>query len=135
MKNNEKVILVCGDFNIDLLKSNDHMKTAEFVDTVFSLSFYPLILKPSRVTNDSASLIHSILVNLTDRKIKSGLLVTDVSDHLPVFAVLEMNNKLILRMERQTCNLVRVKTSEVIAALQADLKNHDWQEVYVEDTV
>lgn len=23
-------ILVCGDFNIDLFKSNDHMKTAEF---------------------------------------------------------------------------------------------------------
>lgn len=26
-----KVILVCGDFNIDLLKSNDYMKTAKFL--------------------------------------------------------------------------------------------------------
>ena len=85
---------VCGDLNIDLLKSNDHKKTAEFIDTMFSFGFYPLIIKPSRITKDSATLIDNIFVNITDGKINSGLLVTDVSDHLPVFAVLERNNKL-----------------------------------------
>lgn len=40
-----KVIWICGDFNIDLLNSNDHMKPPEFLR--FSLNFYQLILKPT----------------------------------------------------------------------------------------
>ena len=56
-KYNDKTILVCGDFNIDLLKSNDHMKTEEFVGTMFSLILHPLIVKPSRITKDAATLI------------------------------------------------------------------------------
>lgn len=59
-KHNDKVILVCGDFNIDLLKCNDHTKTTEFINVMFSLSFYPLIVKPSRITKDSATLIDKI---------------------------------------------------------------------------
>ena len=130
----DKVIFVCGDFNIDLMKSNEHIKNKEFVDNMFSLSFYPLIVKPSRITRDSATLIDNIFANVMDDKIISGLLVTDVSDHLPVFAVLEMKNKCKLRANRHTYNLVRKKSPEAILALKADLLSHDWQEVYVEDT-
>lgn len=72
--------LVCGDFNIDLLKSNDHMKTTEFVDIMFSLSLYPLIVKPSRITKDTATLLDNIFTNVTDVKTTSGLLVTNVTD-------------------------------------------------------
>lgn len=46
------------------------------------------------MTKDSATLIDNILVNINDGKINSGLLVTDVSEHLPVFAALEGKNKL-----------------------------------------
>lgn len=66
------------------------MKTAEFVNTMFSMSFHPLILKPSRITKDTASLIDNIFfINLAEGKIVSGSLLTDVSDHLPVFVVLQ----------------------------------------------
>lgn len=86
-ENHNKTILVCGDFSIDLLKSNDHMKTAEFVNIMFSLSFQSLIVKSSRTTKDAPTLIDNIVTNVIDVRIVSGLLVTDVSDHLPVFAV------------------------------------------------
>lgn len=104
-KHNDKTILVCGDFNIDLLKSNDHMKTEEFVNIMFSLSLHPLIVKPSRITKDAATLIDNIFTNVTDVKIVSGLLVTDVSDHLPVFVVLEMNKRLKVGTNTQASNL------------------------------
>lgn len=110
------------------------MKTTEFVNVMFSLSFYLLIVKPSRITEDSATLIDNIFINVTEGKIISGPVVTDASDHLPVFAVLEVNNKLKLRTNSQTNNLVRIKSPEAIMALKAELMNHDWQEVYVEDT-
>ena len=58
--------------------------------------------------------------------------MTDVSDHLPVFAVLEMNNSFNLTT-RRTYHLVREKTPKAFMAFKAALSNHDWQEVYVEN--
>lgn len=55
-------------------------------------------------------MIDNIFVNITNGKIKSDLLVTDVSDHLPVYAVLEMDDKLLSKMEGQT-NFSREKKS------------------------
>ena len=131
-KHKDDSILTCGDFNIDLLKFNDHMKTKEFVN-MFSLSLHPLIVKPSRITKDAATLIDNIFTNVTDVKTVSELLVTDV-DHLPVFAVLEMNKRLKAGTNTEISNLVRIKSWEAIMALEADLMNHDWQDVYVDNT-
>ncbi len=50
------------------------------------------------------------------------------------FAVLKRNNKLNLPEKIQTHYSGRVKTPETIAALKTGLANHDWQQVYVEDT-
>lgn len=61
-------------------------------------------------------------------------MVTDVSDHLPVFAGLGRNNKLNFPEKIQTNYSVRVKTPEAIAALKTGFAHHDWQEDYVEDT-
>lgn len=128
-----RCFFVCGDFNIDLLKSNEHAKTAEFVNTMFSLSFHPVITKPSRITLESVTLIDNICINVIDGEIEGGLLVTDISDHLPVFVVLEMNNKLALSKSKQNPSLVRIKSPESIMALKKELINYDWQRVYVED--
>ena len=108
-KHNDETILACGDFNIDLLKFNDHIKTKEFVNIMFSLSLHPLIVKPSRITKDAATLIDNIFTNVTDVKTVSELLVTDV-DHLPVFAVLEMNKRLKAGTNTEISNLVRIKS-------------------------
>ena len=52
-----------------------------------SNSFFPLINKPTRITSDSATLIDNIFTNdFSDHKI--GILLTDISDHLPVFTVI-----------------------------------------------
>lgn len=109
------MIFLCGDFNIDLLKSNEHAKTAEFVNTMFSLSFHPVITKPSRITSESATLI-IFFTNFIDGEIKIGLLMTDISDHLPVFVELEMVNKLTLTNNKQSPYLIRAKLQEVIMA-------------------
>lgn len=65
-------------------------------------------------------------MNITNGKIKSGLLVTDVSDHL---AVLDMDDKLMLKTKKTET----LSKSETILALKAQLMKHDCQEVYVED--
>lgn len=49
--NNKKMVLVCGDLNIDLLNSQEHNTTTEFINSIYSTSLYPSITRPTRITN------------------------------------------------------------------------------------
>ena len=71
------------------MKYNCHNDTKEFVDTLFSCGLYPVINKPSRITEDSATLIDNFFINTVNCNVKSGLLINDISDHLPIFVILE----------------------------------------------
>ena len=53
-KQNKKLHLM-GDFNLDLLHYSTHSPTQEFIDSLFSYGFYPLISKPTRITSHSAT--------------------------------------------------------------------------------
>ena len=73
-------IFLLGDFNVDLLNYNEHNETNEFLDSLTSNSFIPLILQPTRVDN--------IFSNVIDSDITSGNLTGTISDHLPQFAII-----------------------------------------------
>ena len=49
---------------------------------------YPLIDRPSRITENSATLICNIFTNdlITDKL--SGLIINDVNDHHPTFSIM-----------------------------------------------
>ena len=66
-----KLCALLGDFNINLLKE-DLVSTRVFLNTLYSVNFYPLITKPSRITRSSESLIDNILFNSLDYEITSG---------------------------------------------------------------
>ena len=86
VSNPYKSMFLCGDFNLDLLKYNNNLPTKRFIDMMFSLGMFPLISKPSRITDVSATLIDNIFTNELTCTTTSGLLINDISDHLPVFA-------------------------------------------------
>ena len=77
-----------GDYNINLLKHNVHLPTKNFLDTLLTYGFYPLINKPTRITTKSVTLIDNILTNVHDLHITSGIWLVDISDHLPVLTIL-----------------------------------------------
>lgn len=41
----EFMIFLCGDFSINLLNPHGHKKTLDFINTMFSISLYPMIIK------------------------------------------------------------------------------------------
>ena len=84
-----KTIFVCGDFNIDLLKLDNHSNTKHFLDTMYSIGLYPLVDKPTRITNVSATLIDNIFTNELRHHLTSGILINDINDLLPIFAIYE----------------------------------------------
>ena len=84
---NKKMLFVCGDTNIDLLSENN--TTTEFINSMYSMSLYPTITRPTRITTHSTTLIDNIFINIIDKKIVSGIIMNDATDHLPVFVVIK----------------------------------------------
>ena len=84
LKNSE--LILCGDFNIDLFNVDIHVPTAEFIYRLFSLSLSPVITKPTRVTDRSATLIDNIFVD-NSLDYRAGILSSDISDHFPIFII------------------------------------------------
>lgn len=85
----KKLIFVCGD----LLNPHEQTQTTDFITSVLCMGLYPSITLKNGITTNSATLIHNIFTNVTEGKLTGGLILTDTSDHLPVFVTLESNNK------------------------------------------
>ena len=79
---------VTGDFNLDLLQYNHHVQTQEFIDSLFSHAFLPLISNLMRLTFYTATLIDNIFTNNLSQNVINGIVLNDLSDHFPVFACL-----------------------------------------------
>jgi len=67
-----------GDMNIDLLKFEQHTKTGEYLDNLFSQGSLPLITKPTRVTSHSATLIDHIYTNKKNIQAIYDIVTTDI---------------------------------------------------------
>ena len=83
---------IMGDFNIDLLKSSGHTPTNDFLQGFYGGGFYPLISLPTRITDNTATLIDNIWTNNLEVKVESGLVTVRLSDHLPIFSFIGGNS-------------------------------------------
>ena len=89
---NVKDIIICGDMNIDLLKSNSHNESGTYLDTLLQNCFLQLVTLPTRIGNRSATIIDHISTNISDDNFDTGIIISDISDHFPVFYVRHFNN-------------------------------------------
>ena len=89
----KKMVLLAGDFNIDLLKLNKDSLTNEYFDQITNINFMPLITLPTRISTRSKTLIDNILFNQFSHGIKSGNINVSISDHSPQFAIIPFQNK------------------------------------------
>ena len=82
-----KIGYLAADFNINILNHDSHKPTSDFLETMYSYSFIPLITKPTRITAHTETLIDNVFTNNTSasRQQFPGILYNDISDHLPVF--------------------------------------------------
>ena len=53
----QKFIFLLGNFNVNLLNYNEHNQTNEFLNSLGSNTFIPLIFKPNKITSYSNTLI------------------------------------------------------------------------------
>ena len=85
--NNNKITIVAGDFNFDLLKYDYNNLTNDFLRIMCSNFFQLCMLEPTRITsNDRPSLLDNIFINTHDKEVYSGNIIDKISDHIPNFA-------------------------------------------------
>ena len=72
--------------NINFLKFNQHAQTEEFLDMFYTNNILPIITKPTRLTDHTATLIDHIYTKCL-QNFTAGILTVDIADHLPVFCI------------------------------------------------
>ena len=88
-------LTIMGDINIDLNKTNP--VSSEYVSTLSSLGFSLLINQPTRIFHNegsnivSCSTIDHLITNSGSDFTKTGILIADVSDHLPIFGLMSLS--------------------------------------------
>ena len=83
----QKKVFLLGDFNIDLMHYNELKPINEVLDSLASNSYLPHIIRPSRNTSHSRTLIDNIFSNVISKDIICGNITATISDHLPQFLV------------------------------------------------
>ena len=58
--------------------------STSFLNTMYSLSLLPIISKPTRITDNFATLIDNFFIN-EPCSFESGILIYDISDHFQIF--------------------------------------------------
>jgi hypothetical protein len=127
--NNKNIVVMAGDFNIDLAKINQHDSTLKFFNTLLIYNLIPTITKPTRVTEFSATLIDNIFINdllATNNTYVPGIIVSDLSDHFPCFLNLQLNciNPKKLKKEPK---YIRKFNSQNYATFAQLLKSINWE--------
>ena len=89
-EHSQNVILV-GDFNINLLKYSQNSHINDYLDNIFSAGYVPMITFPTRITDRTGTLIDNCFAKLSSNYDKSsaGILLNQLSDHLPYFVSFE----------------------------------------------
>ena len=84
--NHEKAIFyVSGDFNLNYFKYNACSRISCFINEIYVYGRKLLIDKSTRITHSTASCIDHFYSNDQINKIKIGILINDITDHLPLF--------------------------------------------------
>ena len=82
-KTTDKTCFLVGDLNLNLIDYQSNAKVRNFVNLIFQHSLVPIVNKPTRVTKNNATLIDYIITNsFTEQENLTGILETDISDHL-----------------------------------------------------
>lgn len=57
-------VFICRDFNIDLLNPNKHKVKGNFINTMYSMTLFSKIARPSRITSHGSTITDNILMTI-----------------------------------------------------------------------
>ena len=62
-----------------------------YINSILSHDAIPLNTKPTRISNNSSTIIDYIITNDSKHKLQSFIIKSDLTDHYPIFCVINKN--------------------------------------------
>lgn len=138
---NKYTLIAGGDFNIDMLMENSSAR--EFSTVLASNGFVNVINIPTRVTQESESLLDLLITNSSQPIAEAGALSCAISDHLPVFICINKSGLVKYRQEKAKyqwitdtalntfhSSLAQVKWDNIKTASDANVAYNQFLEVF-----
>ena len=128
-----KPFYAAGDWNLNILRYDTSKVVKYFIETIFEHSAIPTINKATRVTRKSATAIDNLITNsITNNNLESGILMTDISDHFPIFLfdkITDAQRKSKPKLENNKI-YQRSFNQENMEEFRLNLLEHDWSFLY-----
>lgn len=121
----KKELLIGSDQNLNLLQAASNKNIQNFLDINYTNGLVPVILKPTRITYDTATLIDNFYTSNKDSH-KSAILTTDISDHLPIFICFDKLYKGKLPKQALKFNMRDLSETNINKVID-DLSQIDWE--------
>jgi hypothetical protein len=126
LTNQRLPLIIGGDFNVNLLDDNDSALT--FLNSIHSIGLHPTISLPTRVSENSSTLIDNFLCDFSLLPVNSSVIKTDLSDHFMI--ELPLKDKIIPNIETKRNYCLKNKLN-----FHNKLQNTNWSHLYsINDT-
>ena len=129
----KKELVLGMDHNLDLLKAHEHHKMQQFLDLMLELELVLTIMRPTRITQSSATLIDNVFISsVLQRYFDSLILLEDTSDHMPSLVLMKqtkLRDKKPLRFKSHSLNEAKLEH------IKNGLKIKDWNGMLRSDSV
>ena len=116
---------ICLDSNINLLKPSQHQPQQQYLSIIHENNFIQCIEKATRIIGNSSSLIDHILTNSRANSLKSGVLISDISDHFMTFLEMPFTKP----PKKQNVDYSRNFSKQNLENFRNDLGKLKWTEV------
>ena len=124
----KKEIIIMGDMNTDYLKTNDNK---EIKDIIKLYGLTQLVKKPTRITQETSSLIDIIATNEPSNISFNDVIPTSISDHDMVCCVRKLNS-FYFSPKTIHCRNYRKYNKELMIN---EINETDWEQLYACDDV
>ena len=106
----QKFCIIGGDFNIDILKHESRDECSQFLNSLATLGFLPIISLPTRITTHSSTLIDNFFCNDTSLVHFTTVITCHITDHLPIFAHInvKVNNQKQTHVKKETFDFRKI---------------------------
>lgn len=121
---NDYTLVAGGDFNINMSECNQYSR--QFNTVILSSGFINVINVPTRVTGASESTLDIFITNSAPLKMEAGVISCHISDHLPVFLLLENNGSIPRKHESI---VYRCITDSTLNTFRDTLLQTNWDDV------
>ena len=118
-------VFIYGDFNLNVLEIANNKFIAEYIENVFSFGFLQLITRPTRVSDNSATIIDHILCNSMSLSHNTYILCSHLSDHFPIIHQFDITKPKIAPQSFSSRNFLPENIQKFCTAI----KNYRWDHV------